>query len=74
MSALDTGARSAHPEDVVFLLFGGCFDLQLLRSPGPVIRVSPFYNMSKEGKAGKAGKQAIIEKRPPDFSKFPRVP
>ena len=30
-----------------------------------------LYYMSEEGKEGK---QAFIEKRPPDFSKFPRVP
>jgi naphthoate synthase len=30
-----------------------------------------LYYMSEEGREGK---QAFIEKRPPDFSKFPRVP
>ena len=30
-----------------------------------------LYYMSEEGKEGK---QAFVEKRPPDFSKFPRVP
>ena len=30
-----------------------------------------LYYMSEEGREGK---QAFLEKRPPDFSKFPRVP
>jgi len=30
-----------------------------------------LYYMSEEGREGQ---QAFLEKRPPDFSKFPRVP